>query len=241
MESSSMECCSNCSKKRADCEVLKACGVCHAVSYCGADCQKAHWEEHKSTCTQVACQKLLSAIGANDVEQVTRLAKTKRVLNGKIDYSFNREGEVQTLDKWSALHECVRGGHTEMMKILLAHGPKVEIKDADGETPLFVASSGRKPELVPLLLKAGADPDAKAHDGWTCLMMAARDGDYESVKALLEGGADLQMGRDMFGRTALDIVKQMRTGQGVRMVDGETWEQAMAKYEKLYPLLARYA
>eukprot|EP00741_Cyanophora_paradoxa_P011725 tig00020563_g11329.t1 len=29
---------------------LKECGRCHAVSYCNADCQRAHWKQHKKAC-----------------------------------------------------------------------------------------------------------------------------------------------------------------------------------------------
>lgn len=182
------------------------------------------------------------AVRSDDSDTVTHLAKTSRVLNGRIDFTAtNTRGDANTLGKWTALHECVRSDKTEMLKILLAHDAKVEITDIDGETPLFVASTSGNPETVRLLLKAGANPNARAGDGWTCIMMAVRDGDYEVTKALLEGGADLMAGTDMFGRGALEIVGQMRTGQGIRMSGGETYEQAMAKYEKLYALLTEYA
>lgn len=73
-------------------------------------------------------------------------------------------------------------------------------------------------------------------------MMAARDGDYEVTKALLEGGADLRGGTDMFGRGPLEIVNQMRTGQvGLRMNRGESHEQAIQKYDKMYTLLSEHA
>lgn len=29
---------------------VKACAACQEVSYCSADCQKAHWKEHKPEC-----------------------------------------------------------------------------------------------------------------------------------------------------------------------------------------------
>lgn len=31
---------------------LKKCSRCKAVSYCGADCQRAHWAVHKRSCRQ---------------------------------------------------------------------------------------------------------------------------------------------------------------------------------------------
>ena len=29
---------------------LKKCSGCHTVRYCGADCQRAHWPDHRRTC-----------------------------------------------------------------------------------------------------------------------------------------------------------------------------------------------
>jgi ankyrin repeat protein len=127
-----------------------------------------------------------------------------------------------------------------MMKILLDfHDVNVEIKDVDGETPLFVASSSREAELVRLLLQAGADPNAKAKDGWSALMMATRDGYHQVVEYLLEAGADVFGARDMFGRTALDIATTTR-GQPVRFIKGESMEEARAKSELVYTLLAEH-
>jgi hypothetical protein len=195
------------------------------------------------SCTHAGCMHLLKAITESKGDVVARLAKTKRVLNGKIDYEFSEEsphGPTTTLKKWSALHECVRLSNTDMMKILLDHDAKVEIRDADGETPLFVASSSREPELVRLLLQAGADPNTEAKDGWSALMMATRDGYYLVVKYLLEGGADVFGARDMFGRTALDIATKFAQEQPVRFIEGETMEEARAKSELVYTLLAEH-
>jgi hypothetical protein len=178
---------------------------------------------------------LIAAVKCSDADTVRRLAQTKRVLNGRVDYD--------TLAKWTALHECVREKSTEMLQILLqSDGVKVDITDGDSETPLFVASTTGNSHTVTLLLQAGANANAKAKDGWSCLMMAARAGDYEITKALLEAGAPLHGGgADMFGRGVVDMVNQMRTGQGVRMKEGESLEQARAKYDRLLPLLSEHA
>jgi ankyrin repeat protein len=45
-------------------------------------------------------------------------------------------------------------------------------------------------------------------------MMAARDGDDISTKALLQAGADMYFGRDMFGRTVLDVAKFQKREMG---------------------------
>jgi len=193
----------------------------------------------------LGCLQLIAAIQANDASTVTRLSKTKRVLNGKVDYTPPPEEHMPDpyeMGKWTALHECVRKENKEMMKILVSSGAKLEIEDADGETPAFVASTSQRPELIKILLDGGANPNAMAQDGWSCLMMSARGGDYGTTKALLEAGADLHHGGDMFGRTAFDISSQQASGDmGTRMSQGESLEEAKAKHRRVAALLSEYA
>jgi hypothetical protein len=217
--------------------------MCQAAWYCNADCQKRDWGSHKAGCTQAGCLQLIEAITESNGDVVVRLAKTKRVLNGKVDYTFLQESrhdgsddEQVTLKKWTALHQCVRLSNTKMMKILLDLGANVEIKDADGETPVFVASSSSDPELARLLLQAGANPNVKAKDGWSALMVATRDGYHQIVKYLLDAGADVFGARDMFGRTALDLATLSARGQPTRFRGGETMEEARVR-ARLYSLV----
>ena len=141
------------------------------------------------------------------------------------------------LGKWTALHECVRSSNTAMMNILLEHNPKVDIKDVDGETPTFVASTALDTELIRLLLEAGGDPNAKAKDGWTCIMMAVRDGNSGATKHLLDAGADLLAGRDMFGRDTLDVAQHMLSGNAMRHRQGESRQETHDRYQKQVEIL----
>ena len=232
-----MVCCNSCQNDNA----AKICTVCRAVTYCNADCQKSDWASHKSVCTAKATRDLIDAVRASDEDTVRRLAKTPRVLNGRVDYDTGSEDEHRTvLGKWTALHECVRSSDTTMMKILIEHNAKVDIKDVDGETPTFVAATVYDPEVIRVLLEAGGNPNATAKDGWSCIMMAVRDGNYGAVKYLLEAGADLMAGQDMFGRTALDLAKQMQSGQGRMHRKNEPEEEAQDRYNKQAIILQEY-
>lgn len=58
----------------------------------------------------------------------------------------------------SAVHEAVYQGHPELLKILLLYNPKLDIKDANGQTPLAMAEAAGKEEMAKLLKAAGAKP-----------------------------------------------------------------------------------
>jgi hypothetical protein len=194
----------------------------------------------------VACRRLIQAIEEDNEDIVKSLAKVKRVLNGRVDYTpldngMGPAGEV--LGKWSALHECVRKKRLNLLRILIDNKANLEIKDVDGETPAFVASTQNDEygEILRTLLEAGANPHAKASDGWSCLMMAARDHNTEAVMTLLEFGASVHDGHDMFGRTALDIVAQCSTGQGLRINNNQTYEEAKKECEYVTTVLTLHS
>lgn len=82
-----MASCSACGKASPGGAVaLKKCSVCFGSQYCSKECQADHWTSHKANCTLVATTALISAIQSGDEETVQRLAKTKRVVNGRVDY-----------------------------------------------------------------------------------------------------------------------------------------------------------
>jgi Ankyrin repeats (3 copies)/MYND finger len=230
-------------QKQGDASAVKLCSVCGTARYCSVDCQKDDWAKHKTACTTAAAKAMFAAIARSDAETVRRLAKTKRVLNARVDHAKDPDdrGRALTLKKWTPLHECVIRQNADMMAILLEQEEcNVHITDGDGETPLFVASSGDHLPVVRLLLHSGAIVHDEAEDGWNCLMMAARAGSYDVSKELLDNGADPHTGGGMFGQSPLFMVQQIMHGQGIRIREGESFEQAKARYARVYQLLQLY-
>ena len=45
--------CGYCDQAKDSFEQLKQCSACEAVSYCGRECQKAHWRQHKAQCPEM--------------------------------------------------------------------------------------------------------------------------------------------------------------------------------------------
>ncbi|GFH55249.1 hypothetical protein CTEN210_11725 [Chaetoceros tenuissimus] len=235
--------CSNCGKGEEETESKKLlrCSVCLSAQYCSSQCQKEAWNIHKKSCTEKGSQALIRAVRDGDTAQVERLSKTARVVNGRVDYKDESQDDSRTLSSWTVMHECVRCTKPDFMKLLLERKAKVDIKDGDGEPPIFCASDAGKDELVKILLRNGADPNFQSHDGWTPLMMAARSKSIESTRALLDAGANVYLGRDMFGRTALDLAEMMASGMGgIRMKQGQTMDEALAEAQGIVNLLSPY-
>ena len=58
------------------------------------------------------------------------------------------------------LHEAVRGGSLDVVRILIAAGADVDVIDSLGQTPLHVAAANdERRELISVLAKAGANID----------------------------------------------------------------------------------
>jgi ankyrin repeat protein len=92
--------------------------------------------------------------------------------------------------------------YPELFKKILELGADINVKDKDGETPLYGASFYGRTEIVSLLLQKGADINVKDKDGETPLYGASQDGNKEIVSMLLQKGADTDIA-DKNSRTPL--------------------------------------
>jgi len=65
------------------------------------------------------------------------------------------------------LHSAVTTGSAAMVELLLSHGARSNVGEANGYTPLHTAAGHGNREIIAMLLAAGADRDRKASDGKT--------------------------------------------------------------------------
>ena len=88
---------------------------------------------------------------------------------------------------------------------------KLVERDADvnktGWTPLHYAATGGHVPVIEFLLEHSAYIDAESPNGTTPLMMAAMYGSPEAVKHLIQAGADLQI-KNGANMTALDFAQR---------------------------------
>ncbi len=81
----------------------------------------------------------------------------------------------------TALLKAAEGGNLVGCSFLLESGVPVNIKNAEGRTPLMLAVLNGHIKICELLINNGALTDTKDHDGHTALSLAA---DTEMVKLL---------------------------------------------------------
>jgi ankyrin repeat protein len=141
-------------------------------------------------------------------------------------------GEPSLGEGTTPLMRAAKNGDTAAIRVLMAHGADVSLKQKNGTTALMLAAGvGRgtgvfakdyatEAELldaVKFLTESGADVNAANDSGQTALHIAAQASDG-IVKYLAEHGAKLDA-KDKQGRTALDVAM----GKGVRArIGGES-------------------
>ncbi|KAI9764110.1 MAG: hypothetical protein M1840_008670 [Geoglossum simile] len=94
-----------------------------------------------------------------------------------------------TFNSETVLQAASRGGHSEVVEMLLNAGADVNATTSSGRTALDAASEGDHLKVVERLLNAGADVNTTAK--WAALEAAARGGHLKVVDRLLNAGADV--------------------------------------------------
>ena len=103
------------------------------------------------------------------------------------------EKKVVSMAHRTPLIEAVEAGHEEIVKCLLDFKAKVNEKDGDGCTALYVAFDEDEDDIAEMLLKNGADPDIGNMDigeDNTLLAWLSSRRKLAYVRMLLEQGTD---------------------------------------------------
>lgn len=103
--------------------------------------------------------------------------------------------------KETALMHAADAGKTEMVRMLIGGGAKLNIQNVDGRTALFWAAYEYYPNCVAALVDAGADPNIADRHHQTALIRSANGRGLE-LKKLLAAHADVNV-QDSDGVTAL--------------------------------------
>ena len=99
---------------------------------------------------------------------------------------------------------------------LIKLGADINQPIKDGRTPLMLSCLSRKyPNVLKLLIKYEADVNAQEKNGFTALMQVLKQNNISErkafIKALIDNGADLTTIKNIYGKTALDIILDLIT------------------------------
>ena len=133
------------------------------------------------------------------------VAATKNIKLAKIllKYGANVHVSDRRFPGKTILHRASRWGQSNMVKLLISKGVKVNAKYL-GDTPLLYAVRSNHIEAAKVLIKNGADVNTGTGDNplhTVCLY-----GNFEVAKLLLENGADPNI-KNSSDRTPLDLAK----------------------------------
>lgn len=92
-----------------------------------------------------------------------------------------------------SVYEIISSGNTTDFAELMAYGLDVDERDANGYTPLIIASSLGQSEFVQFLLDNGANPNNCNKDGMSALHFAALNGHTNVINALVDADAMLDV------------------------------------------------
>ena len=123
-----------------------------------------------------------------------------------IDLLIRRTKNVDIdLGQKSFLHWACEMNMANAVDVLLERDKsKVNVADAQGQTPLCIAAAGGNLAIVKSLLNAGATVNQMAEDGQTPVHAAVASKSPEVLKLMIEQGADLTM-QDGSGRVPLHV------------------------------------
>jgi len=100
------------------------------------------------------------------------------------------------------LLEVAAKGDVAAIMSALAAGVKVDVRDAEGRTPLLIATHNNQVEAARVLIDGGADVNAKDNIQDTPYLYAGAEGRNEILKMTLAHGANLK-DTNRYGGTAL--------------------------------------
>ena len=134
---------------------------------------------------------------------------------------------------YQGLHAAAHRGDIQAIHRLASSKAALEARDAQGRTPLHVATFARQAKAVRALLEAGAETASLENGRYDAVTIAAVADDEETLRVLLAGGASARLTTSRYDGTALiaaahlghdGIVRQLiRAGAPLDHVNNLHW------------------
>lgn len=125
---------------------------------------------------------LRAAVQSGNAKLVQFLIENGAVVNGTFGSN-----------KSTYLHYASQSGHPEIIKVLVEAGLDINVLDARGRTPLYLAVLSKKVSSVHELLGLGADPNVRPEKRPPAVWMAVIQDERESIQSLIQYGAECEL------------------------------------------------
>lgn len=135
------------------------------------------------------------------------------------------------------LYNAVVGNDAERVRFLIKKGANVNMRHANGRSPLDAAAHGRHSSLIEILADAGADPNAKDSDGYFTLLHAINRNHVPSIEMLAKKGANLEQ-KTKEGITPLSwAIGDGKFFAAKALIDAGADVNSRSGYEEVTPLM----
>jgi ankyrin repeat protein len=147
----------------------------------------------------------------------------------------------------SALHLAARGGHTNIVRMIMQHKVDINISDGEGQTPLMYAVAEGREEVVLCLLASGACLGRSDATGRTALHLAAKHRQLAVLRIILnQNGGKLHPFLNFYdskGRTPLHVAVEVGFEEGVEVLlqSGASLQLNCSKVLDQGPVLSTFA
>lgn len=123
---------------------------------------------------------------------------------GFVNMAFAQVGPTPAeAGRYAGLHAAAHRGDVAKIRQLAGDKALLEARDANGRTPLHVATFARQREAIRALAQAGAKLDALENDRYDAVTIASVADDEETLRVLLSLGASAKQVTSRYDGTAL--------------------------------------
>lgn len=148
----------------------------------------------------------------------------------KVKALISQNADINEQDKengFSALHYCAQFRLKDIAKLLIDNNAKIDIKDNDGNTPLFKAVyfSQGDTKIIKMLLAAGANPNSKNKAGVSPRQLAKTIASFDvrycfseaAIDNFLNEGAELLNPQAIFKSNRCQIKYEVKIDDNVKL------------------------
>ncbi|XP_012937258.2 serine/threonine-protein phosphatase 6 regulatory ankyrin repeat subunit A [Aplysia californica] len=130
---------------------------------------------------------LYFAVAENKPDRLNELLEQ----GGNVDEFYD---DMMNISSKSLLHVCCGKGHIDCLKVLIAHGAQLDVRDKWGQTPLMYSATIQFTEIAQTLLEADSElVQGQDRFGKSPLHCAVDVGSWELARLLLLHGADVNL------------------------------------------------